>query len=159
MKRIITLYLFAILFANNYQTIEAQSINSINDSSLQKAKELQAKIRFNNKTLEKVYQAYVEYDGKLASLNSLAKSKAGNKFGNKKHLLKIRLQKTIKKVLNDDEVVFDKYLVATNQQNFTKRIERKEHSKTVNLIDKNPSSRRSRQGTPTKTVTLREKRN
>lgn len=158
MKNKITLCLFAFLFATNAQIIEAQNINSINNSSLQKAKKLQNKIKFNDIVLQEIHQAYVEYDGKIASLNSLTKSNAGNNFGNKKHLIQIRLQKTIKIILKNDDIIFDKYLAATNQQNLTKRIERVKHSKTVKLIDKNPPrySRRT-ENTPTKTVLLRER--
>ncbi len=159
MKRLLSLCLFALIVTSNVQITDAQTINSINESCLQKAKELQSKIKFNDAVLKKVQQAYVEYDGRIASLNSLAKSNRGNRFGNKKHLLKIKLQKTVKAAFDNDEVLFEKYLAVTNQHNYTKLVEKPERSKTISLVDRNPTRTSSRlQRTPSKTVILKEKR-
>jgi len=156
MKRITTLYLLTLLITSQFQVLEAQTLHRINNSALKTAKELQNKLNFNDAIFKKIHQAYIEYRGKVASLNHLANSKSGKKFGNKKHLLKVRLQKEVKKIFNN-ETIFNRYLKKTNQRNFTKLVEKPKYSKTVHLIDRNPSySKIKTRGRPSKTVFLKE---
>ncbi len=149
MKRLFTLTLLTVLFTTYTQITEAQTITSINQSSLSISKKLKSTLQIKNKERKKIRRAYTEYYSRLASLNSLTGSSSGNNFGNKEHLLKIRLQKTVKKALKNDEVLFDKYLVETNQEDFTNLVEKVKNTKVVRLTDNNSSKSPQKRSTPT----------
>ncbi|MEZ4855769.1 MAG: hypothetical protein R2812_04735 [Gelidibacter sp.] len=69
MKKIITFCFFTLALLFGSQNVSAQSVMEINNTANVKANALKKSIKFNDKTLEDVYQAYKLYETKIASLN------------------------------------------------------------------------------------------
>src|SRR5690606_4864811 len=68
MKKIVTLcfLVFTLCFAS--QTMTAQDLMQVNAKANEKANELKRTIKFDNTTLEEVYQAYKAYETKIQSI-------------------------------------------------------------------------------------------
>jgi len=69
MKKIITLCLFALAMCFSTQNLVAQDLLKVNAKANEKANELKRAIKFDDNTLEEVYQAFKHYEGKMESIN------------------------------------------------------------------------------------------
>lgn len=73
MKKIITLCFFALTLCFGIQTTNAQDLIKINTIANEKANELRKFLKFDDETLEEVYQAYKAYEAKDYSIEQSTK--------------------------------------------------------------------------------------
>jgi len=110
--RVFTLLFFVMTTSTNAQS----TVPEINFKALQTTTEIQLALQLNIQTYSEIYKAYVEYESRLASLESIP----GNPgyVAELKKIFQILLQKRIKLILND-QTLFDKYLTVTNQMDLS----------------------------------------
>lgn len=102
MKKIVTLCFFAFALCFSVQNMTAQNLIEINTIANKKANELRTTLKFDDKTLEEVYQAYKVYETKVQSIdkNSNLNSPANTES---KAKTKEELETKLKAVFTDEQ--------------------------------------------------------
>ncbi len=149
MKSLSLFCLFLLLFFCS-NILNAQVISQVNSKALQAANDIDNGINLNNRDYQEVYQAYLEYESRLASLAVNQGSQTGGMFGNKKDLLIISLQKNVKSKLNNKKFIL--YLSHTNQQDLTNMVDPIKQKPTVSLSGDNANPNPPTRSSPTVTL-------
>ena len=113
MKKIFTFCFFAFALLIGTQTAFAQDQASLKEKSYLKAKEIRSLIKFNDNTLEQVYDAFYANEKKLISIEDAYES-GSEQYNQAIASSNKTLQTKIKKVLGTD--LYKRYLIATNQE-------------------------------------------
>lgn len=101
MKKIFTFCFFAFALLIGTQSALAQDKVSTKQKAFNKAKELRSTVKFNDNTLEQVYNAYYAYEKGIISLEGAKNEEATAK-------LSLELQSNLKTALGED--VYKRFL-------------------------------------------------
>lgn len=114
MKKIFTFCFFAFALLIGTQSAIAQNKKAkVNDQAYTKTKELRSQVKFDDATLEKVYNAYQAHQSKMVSVNKHLTS-GTSEYNETVALVDKKLQTNLKMALGSD--LFDKYLAIKEKQ-------------------------------------------